>query len=379
MGAYHQMGHDSENLLREPALAGYRGAILSPVNYSLSDVHAQVEEFASRPDFELIFDPQLYVPTSERGCLRQWPYFPADVDTADLHSEQWWGALLDDLSKTASELGQVNVCSPAILPKSYSDEYFLSLVRAGEMLRERLRSPSLRVIQTVVASLAELTVEGSAMRIASILSQSGIDRIYLVLVGSTEPRRELADAEELKGAMSLIRLLASSGMQILVGYSSSDMLLWRHAGATDCASGKFFNLRRFLKSRFEEPAGGGGQLPYWFEETLIAFLRESDLIRVQKASLLSDSSTRNPYCSEILVTQAAMPGSTWLAKAWRQYLWWFADAEARISAGEVIVPALLKEAEQVWTNIEDTILMEEPRNDGKWLRAWRRACIEFTP
>ena len=122
-------------------------------------------------------------------------------------------------------------------------------------------------------------------------------------------------------AMRLIRMLASSGMQILVGYSSSDMLLWRHAGAADCASGKFFNLRRFLKSRFEEPAGGGGQLPYWFEETLVAFLRESDLIRIQKASLLSDSSTRNPYCSEILASQAAMPGSTWLAEAWRQYLW----------------------------------------------------------
>ena len=33
MPAFHQMGHDSENLLWAEELAQYRGAILSPVNY----------------------------------------------------------------------------------------------------------------------------------------------------------------------------------------------------------------------------------------------------------------------------------------------------------------------------------------------------------
>lgn len=307
MSAYHQMGHDSENLLHEAHLAGFQGAILSPVNYSLPEVRAQVDSFTSRPDFELIFDPQLYVPTSERGCLREWEYFPDDVDTADLTSEEWWGGLLDGLSRSVSELGRVHVCSPAVLPRVYSDEYMTWLIRAGEMLRERLEGLQLHTIQTVVVPLAELTAQEGALRIASVLSQSRIERIYLILLGSTEPRRELADVEEIKGGMRLIRLLTAAGMRILVGYSSSDMLLWRHAGATDCATGKFFNLRRFLRSRFEEPAGGGGQLPYWFEESLIAFLRESDLIRVQKANLLSDSSLRNPFCSEILTLQTASP------------------------------------------------------------------------
>lgn len=43
MPAYHQMGHDSENLLWAPELGQYRGAILSPVNYDQAKVGAQIE------------------------------------------------------------------------------------------------------------------------------------------------------------------------------------------------------------------------------------------------------------------------------------------------------------------------------------------------
>lgn len=377
MASYHQMGHDSENLLRETSLNGMRGAILSPVNYTEEEVIAQVGEFSGQSEFDLLFDPQLYVPTSERGQLRTWSYFPSDVDSADLASEEWWGSLLDDLVDTASRLGKVQICSPAVLPRAHTDEYYLWLIRAGEMLRQRLNGMNCLPLQTAVVPFADLTVEGRPLRIASILSQTKLDRLYLVFLGTTEPRRELNEVEELKGAMHLIRALSESGMNVLVGYSSSDMLLWRYAGARDCATGKFFNLRRFLRSRFEEPEGGGGQLPYWFEESLLAFLRESDLVRARKANLISEASKRNPYCSEITELQKANAGSAWLAKAWRQYLWWFSDAEARITAGELVVPTLLKEAEQRWTEIEETILMEEPRNDGSWLRSWRRACLEY--
>ena len=42
MAVYHQMGHHSENLLWDSGLSFYSGAILSPVNYSESDIISQV-------------------------------------------------------------------------------------------------------------------------------------------------------------------------------------------------------------------------------------------------------------------------------------------------------------------------------------------------
>ena len=40
----------------------------------------------------------------------------------------------------------------------------------------------------------------------------------------------------------------------------------------------------------DEPSQGGGQLPYWYEESLVAFLRESDVPRLQRRGELSDAS-----------------------------------------------------------------------------------------
>ncbi|WP_310570961.1 hypothetical protein [Gemmatimonas sp.] len=378
MSAFHQMGHDSENLLREPELSSFRGAILSPVNYNEAKVASQVAKLRESPGMESWFDPQLYVPTSARGKLRSWSYFPTDVDTADQSSEGWWVAIVNALADCCVRLNVTAVCSPAVLSRQYSDEYFGTIVGAGQQLVKRLAGTGMRPVQTAVVGMNDLAVEHRLMSIASILSRTEVPDIYLVLIGTTEPRRELTDVEEIKGSMKLIQLLSGAGYQVTVGYASSDMLLWKHAGATNCATGKFFNLRRFSRSRFDEPSSGGGQLPYWFEEKLLAFLREGDLVRVQRAGLLSESTTRNPFATRILSQMAAAPGNAWLGASWREYLWWFAEAEARVSAaGAAIVPEMLSSAEAAWQQIETSILMEERANDGNWIRQWRRACLEL--
>jgi hypothetical protein len=377
MTALHQMGHDSENLLRDQGLSAFHGAILSPVNYQLDKTLAQIKACREMAEFRVIFDPQLYVPNSERGQLTTWSYFPTDVDSADSTSEIWWDGVTAKLAEQVVQMPIDAVCSPTMVPRTYENDYFELTVKSCELLSDRLSGSDVKVIQTAVVGMPDLTMKGRPLSIASILTGAPTDEIFLVLVGNTEPRRELKDPEELKGAMKLIRALEDAGVRVTVGFVSSDVLLWKHAGATSCATGKFFNLRRFTKARFEEPTGGGGQLSYWFEEALLAFLRESDILRALKAGLISDASKRNPFGRDIVGQLAEFPGAAWLAKSWRQYLWWFADVIARIETGKLEVPVLLKQAEETWQEIEDKILMEEPSNNGSWLRQWRRAVIEF--
>jgi len=377
MAAFHQLGFNSANLLREPELAGYRGVILSPVNYEESKVATQVAGMRAHPVLDSWFDAQLYVPTSERGNLRSWSYFPTDVDTADQSSDAWWIAIVEALVECCSRLGVAAVCSPAVLSRQYSDDYFATLIMTGQELARRVEGTGMRPVQTVVVGMNDLAVENRLLSIASIITRSEIREIYLVLIGTLEPRRELSDVDEIKGAIRLIRLLSREGYHVTVGYSSSDMLLWKQAGALNCATGKFFNLRRFTRSRFEEPASGGGQQPYWFEEQLLAFLREGDLIRIARAGLLSDASSRNPFAAGILAKVNGSTRNAWLGDSWRHYLWWFADAEARVSAGDgSVVPAMLANAESTWRAIAATIPMEERQNDGAWISRWQRACVE---
>jgi hypothetical protein len=376
MAVFHQMGHHSNNLIDLPEMSAYAGAIFSPINCTESEATEQIGEVrGSKREFEIIFDPQLYVPSTGRGKLRKWTYFPKDVDTADPSLKAWWSDVNKKLAAVCQKMKVDAVCSPLIIPKVFDDKYYLNSVNVGTELQRLVREKRISVLQTVLVSLAELTAEKRVPEIASIVSKTDADRVYLVFVGSTFPRRELSDVEELLGAMRLIDAFERNDMRVLVGFCSSDVLLWKTAGASACATGKFFNLRRFTRQRFEEPSEGGGQLPYWFEENLLAFLRQGDLLRVRKCGLLSEASRRNPFGDEILSKLRIGP---WLAIGWRQFLYWFADVEGRLVRRETSAERLLKNADANWKKLDDEkIYMEERENDGVWIRSWLNTLREF--
>lgn len=385
MSAYHQMGHHSNNLVDLPEMSTFAGAIFSPINADLAEVKSQVDlSRESRGKFETILDPQLYVPSTDRGRLREWPYYPKDVDTADLSSVAWWSALNQQLASTCENLGLDGVCSPVVIPKVFDDKYYARTVQVGSELAGHFERSRVTVLQTALVNLPELADVSRPLELASILSGTRAERIYLIFVGSSEPRRELSQADELVGAMRLIGALEGSGVRVLVGFSSSDVLLWKAAGASSCASGKFFNLRRFTRQRFEEPqATGGGQLPYWFEEAFLAFLRQGDLIRVRKANLLSEASERNPFCQQILAaldeaSRARTSPTAWLAISWRQFLYWFSDVESRLHQNGTAAEAMLRNADANWSRLDAAkVLLEERFNTGDWIRIWLNAMNDF--
>ena len=379
MGAFHQMGSKSENLLAEEGLGRFCGAIISPVDYDEAQVARQVTRFQT-PDFECIFDPQLYFPNTYRPLLREWSYFPADVDTADTTSRDWWDRISAGVSAAACRVGARSSCSPAIVPRSYTLDYLRAMVEVGDRFAGLARQLGLDPVQTAIVSLDAVAMPAGAMEAASILFQSSCPRVLLIFTGDLEPRREIGDVDQLTGALRLVRELTAAGVETIVSYCSTDVILYKAAGAQHVASGKFFNLRRFTTSRFEEPSVGGRQLPYFVEEGLLTLLREPDLLRLRRAGIaLSDATERNPYSADVLGTVESGTGRAWLGLAWRQYLAWFADIESRIT-DPLQADRLIEAAELGWARlgtIRPRVLMTEPLNDGSWLRPWRISLSEL--
>ena len=374
MASYQQMGHHSENLLTVQELDQFKGAILSPVNYPIEEISEQVAQHQER--LELIFDPQLYYPRSERGCLPDWSYFPEEFDSADLSSLSWWAEVNSKLVDTMKDIGANAVCSPASVPREFDSDYYSVIVQVGNSLGQMCSKIGVETLQTIMINFPTMASVSKVFEVSSIASQTTAERVFLVFITDQEPRRELEDTEALKGAMRLVRELESAGLKVLVGFCSSDVLLWKAAGASSCASGKFFNLRRFTKGRFEEPQGGGGQLPYWIEESNLAFLRESDIIRVRQEGMLSESTQNNPFSQSIL--SVIEKGEPWLGSSWRHYLYWFADVEQRLDKNPKVAQEILRQADKNWEYLEDNnVFMEERRNDGRWIRPWRRALVEY--
>jgi hypothetical protein len=380
------MGFHSNNLVDLPQMSKYKGAIFSPINAEQDVMVTQIADaLESRgPGFDTIFDPQLYVPATERGKLKEWGYFPNDVDTADISSMRWWGAINNKLAQSAGALNARAICSPVIIPKLFNDGFYVQSVNIAKDLGEKLKNRDVRLLQSVLVNAPALTDERRVFEIASLVTQTPCQQVYLIFVTDVEPRRELNLPDELLGAMRLIQLLEKAKLRVLVGFCSSDVLLWAAAGATDCASGKFFNLRRFTRERFEEPTGtGGGQLPYWFEEALLAFLREPDLLLVRKQGLLSEASANNPFGQEIvqLLDGAKKNGTKkpkWLGTSWRHFLYWFADVVDRLQSGTTSAETLLKISDANWAKLDKAhILPVERHNDGAWIRSWLNVLSSF--
>ncbi len=382
MAAYHQMGHDTENLVGEIDLDDFRGVVLSPVNRTELVLAQDVVAFRSRGEFDIVFDPQLYVPDSDRGCLSEQRYFRSDLDTADLSSDAWWLGVVQDLVACAQMVGVNAVTSPVVLPNVWSSGYYLRCSDTARKLRESLPS-SIRALTSVVVDYSQMADSDIVLDIASVVSEAPTDGYYLVVTSGVEPRRELNGERELAGLMALIRALEATDLPVLVSHCSSEMPLFKAAGATHCATGKFFNLRRFARTRYEEPATGGGQLAYWFEHSLMAFLRRADLERIRDAgfvSMIGNAASSNFWSQKILDQFTTDPGKAWVALGWRQYLSWFGKTEASLTPDEAVqlVRDWLITSEQNWLTLDDNnILMDEPRNQGTWIRSWRQALNRF--
>ena len=378
MPVYHQMGHDSWNLIGELG-DHYRGAILSPVNDIYMRMREQMSKYKPCSDFEYIFDPQLYFPSAAMGKLPSWKYFSERCSSEDLKKDSWWKETCDGVLECALGVGASAVCSPAFVPSDFSESYYAQMIKHCNYIGEGGRGANIRTYQTVLIDANRMGQEEYIRHIVSIITNTEIRQYYVIIVGNLVPRREYSDEEFIAGAMLFMKLLESANIEVLVGFSSSDMIMWKHTGVQGCATGKFFNLRRFTRSRFTEPPEGGGQVPYWFEESLIAFLREGDLLKLIKEGMISEESERNPYYNAILdEINSDDENAAWVGLSWRQYMHWFASFENRHDEEDISANDILREANEKWKeNMRKNIYFHEPLNDGHWIGSWIMATNRY--
>lgn len=380
MGTFLQLGHEGWNLLDEPI--GFEGIVLSPVNEAPVTVIDRLQRLGdARMRYEVMFDPQLYNPSSNRGQLSQWSYFPADLDTADLTNINWWFALNSALVDNARNVGSDVVCSPAQVPRVYSQDYYAHVVAVADDLAQRGAAAGLKVATTVIIRLTDLSVASRALELASIISSARTDRVYVVfVVEGVEPRQQIVDAQLLATAMHFVRLL-SSHMRVQIAFSAQDLILWKAAGAHDLGTGKFLNLRRFSPGRWAAREEEGGRVvPYWAEPSLLGLIRDADVLTLKQRGIFADGArlAANPYSQRILDVLERGTGEAWVASAWRQYLHWFVSTEQSITSAAA-AQQYLRYASDTWAWLDaQQVLLLDRWNDGSWVRVWLNALSDVT-
>lgn len=377
-----QMGHDTENMVGADDLE-YAGIICSPVNRGPEKLESKISEFREKGSYDILMDSQLYVPRTNKGKITEHSYFPEDYETADHSNETWWNNIADNLSNYVLLKDVNGVTSPIMVPKKCSSEYYAMTVHVGSHLFENLKGTGKRALQSCLINVDEIEKIDDVMRITSIVSQTLCTEIYLIFQSNLEPRREICTENSIKIAQQIIMALEHAGKKTLVAFCSSDMCLYKAAGASACATGKYFNLRRFTKGRFEDDENKGGQqIPYWFEEGLMGFIREADLLRLKNkglSNMIKQGSSNNVWADKIINHLHSNPGAAWNALGWKQFLSWFSKAEKRFdSFSKKDYLDLLKTARNNWASLEgNNVFFDEPKNKGEWLGAWLQSIADL--
>lgn len=383
MSSYLQMGNQNQNLVGEIDLDNFSGIVLSPLNNTPEELLLYVSKFKKIKKYDIVLDPQLYYPRTLKDKIKLHPYFPKDFDTSDYSSLGWWKEINSKLLDYAKYLEINTIISPTIDPKTNNLDYYKLAVDVSNDLNNINKDKSIpKMWSSIIIEINSICNDTYLMELASIISLSESDGFYIIFKSDLASRQEYNDEQQIKAMMSLISQLNILKKEIMISFSGSDMVLFKLAGATHCGTGNFWNLRRFTKARFEESPNGGGQSGYLFEHNLMSFLRESDIKRISR-SIYSDYIpsilSNNYWTNKIFQDFKRYPGKPWVRLGWRQYLSWFSKIESMLNKSDTkkLVNEWLKEAEDRWLLLEDAnILMEEQKNNGKWLRAWRQAAIE---
>lgn len=377
MAAYLQLGHESWNLLDERALGSYKGIVLSPVNDAPAYVLDRLFRLGERREsLEVLLDPQLYNPASEKGQLGSWAYFPADFETANQGDVEWWQSRAADIVLNAKSVGADAACSPAFLPRHFSNDYYELIVNVADSMKAKGGEAGVEVLLTAIVGMRELFDPTRANAIASILSASDCDRLYLFFLDDAGPREQYKDSEALPTAVHLVRLLSET-MRVQVAFCGHDLVLWKFAGAQDVTSGKWLNVRRFSPGRWSDDESQGRQVAYWNEGHLLTLLRDADVLLLDRAKWYEGRSfAANPFSEQILQILRSRSGQPWQALSWKQYLRWVANTEANL-ATPALVSEYLARVDERWNDVaRKRLLFVDRFNDGSWARVWSNACQE---
>lgn len=375
MSVFHQLGHQADNLISDPLIGKYDGVVLSPVDYDMSNTRRIIRQHCSGT-FECIFDPQLYVVDSGRMRDSDWAYFPTDVDSADPSDDGWWNRLNDAISSTIENLDIGSVASPIVISKRFSPEYYWHCVRTGDSLKERLGS-SRNVLQSVMVDFKTVPTMDEINTIASVVSATRTDGLLMIFDFGTPGRIAVSDSTTLELAARLIKLLRQSGLRVVMAYCGSEMVLWRQAGCEHFATGKYWNLRRFAARRWAKKENGfvPNTAPLWFEPSLLGFLSNADVKRLSARGLLPDSSLNHPASKEILAQWDSDKPTAWKAHAWKQFMSWFREYDSNPHPGHASFDDYLASIEMSWAELRsENVLLEDPTNNGNWVRQWRLAA-----
>ena len=253
MKVYHQTGF-RDNWNRESYLNGVGdGLIFSPINIDAD----KLVGLDSQLKVNSFLDPQLYLLSEAKGTLDTYPYFPgnlkADFSTLDLDNSN------TQIAQLCVDYQNANDFEYLVIPTRYNEDNPTSFFSQSTDFfvlpfceYARSKKISKKILLSVIVKPIMLSDEEKRNEVLNwITSHQHVDGVYLIFENNFKTK-QIKDFDYLLNTLRFIQVLKNNLMEIHIGYTNTEAVLYSIAMPDSISIGSYENLRSFGIKRFQD-------------------------------------------------------------------------------------------------------------------------------
>jgi hypothetical protein len=259
-----------------------------------------------------IFDPQFYVPDSQKTKLQTYDFFPEKIasgfQTVDFEAVALESAKMCLQFQEAQEFDSL-ICPARYFPdlitdyipkqKSFTVEPFLSAYNSLGMTKKLFITLPVTTAMTQDADFRKNLLNW-------ISSYSEISGVYY-LNEFNENTKQICDYQKLKAHASFIKDLQEASLDVIIGYSNTESLLMTALNPYAVTIGAYENTRTFSIGKFlEEESEKRGPAPRLYFPKLLNWMRYDTAIEIKEdhPQIWEEIYSPTSYSEEIFRTGA---------------------------------------------------------------------------
>ncbi|CAN5292976.1 hypothetical protein BH20BAC1_BH20BAC1_13930 [soil metagenome] len=384
MKVYHQTGHNIKWNIDSLIEGVGDGLIFSPINVDADKLLNDVDPNIKRNSF---LDPQLYLLNQAKGSMETYPYFPgnlkSDFSTPDLDNDNII------LAKLCIDYQLKNDFEYLVIPTKYNAENPTNyLIQCSEYFvypfcdyAKEIRTNK-KILLSVIIKGIMLTDDEKLNEVLNwITGHQNIDGVYLIFENNFASK-QIKDFDFLFNALRFIKILKENQMEVHIGYTNTEALLYGIAMPDSITVGSYENLRSFGIRRFQEIENSqmrspnarlySSKLLQWIDYGYIQPMKTL----VENYSEFFDESVYNPLTN-------FEPDYNWQFKKTEPYKHYFYVFDKQIKALPdnqtdriEALKSAIRRARNLFSEIEANVLLDD-NSDGSHLQHWYNVINAF--
>jgi len=281
---FHQAGHNS--VWNEKSLAKNigDGLIISPVHWDFDKVSG-LDNAIKKVS---LFDPQFYVPDSQKTRLNSYKFFPENFMNG--FSTDDYVAVAYDAAALCVDFQIDNNFRALLIPARYYNDMFTDFIEKQKVFSV---DPFLNYIEKkTVKKDIFLTLPLTAAMIADkkyrvqllnwVTSYPQINGVY-ILVTFDETLKQICSHQKLLDYIDFIKELSIADLKVICGYCNTEAILWAILSPYAVTIGAYENTRRFSIDKFlDDESEVRGPAPRIYFPKLLNWVRYDTAMEIKE-------------------------------------------------------------------------------------------------